>query len=80
MVISYVCLQIAAKRLLEWIKECTCNSGKPNFDAIVFNTNYSRMEIVCGKCRGVICWWPLNIEQIATLDESKNKVKPTPRG
>jgi hypothetical protein len=34
------------------------------------------MEIVCGNCYGVICWWPINIEQIATLDESKNKVKP----
>jgi hypothetical protein len=64
------------KKILAWTKECICNSGKPNFDAIEFSTNNSRMEIVCGNCRGVICWWPINIEQIAILDESKNKVKP----
>ena len=51
-------------------------TGKFHFDAIEYSTNNSRMEIVCGNCRGVICWWPINIEQISTLDESKNKVKP----
>ncbi len=72
-----LCLSIDSRqKILEWTKGCTCNSGKPNFDAIEFNTNNSRMEILCGNCSSVICWWPINTEQIATLGESKNKVKP----
>jgi hypothetical protein len=62
------------QRILEWTIECTCNSGKPSFDAIEFSTNNSKMKLVCGNCRGVICWWPINAEQIATL-ESKTKEK-----
>ena len=54
------------KRRLEWTEECTCNSGKPSFDAIEFRTNSSRMEIVCSKCHGMICWWPISTEQIAS--------------
>jgi hypothetical protein len=50
---------------LEWANECKCNSGKPNFDAIEFSPNNSRIELVCGKCHGVICWWPISTEQTA---------------
>ena len=50
---------------MQWTKECICNAGKPNFDAIEFSTNNSRIELVCGKCHGVICWWPISTEQIA---------------
>jgi hypothetical protein len=52
---------------LEWACECNCKSGKPNFDAIEFSTNNSRIEVVCGKCRGVILWWPISTEQIAPI-------------
>jgi len=52
---------------LQWAKECICNAGKTNFDVIEFNTNSSRIEIVCGKCHGVICWWPISTEQIVPL-------------
>jgi hypothetical protein len=46
-------------------------------------TNNSRIEIVCGKCYGVICWWPINTEQaLAPFDEQRTKEKslviPTP--
>lgn len=34
--------------------------GKANFDAIEFITNNLRIEIVCGKCLGVIGWWPIS--------------------
>ncbi|MGH9975150.1 MAG: hypothetical protein ACRD8Z_04855 [Nitrososphaeraceae archaeon] len=61
---------------MEWTKECTCNAGKPSFEAIEFNTNNSRMEIACGVCHCVICCWSINTEQIATLDENKTKEKP----
>jgi hypothetical protein len=37
------------------------HSGKPNFDFIEFHTAGSRIE--CGKCHGIICWWPISIEQ-----------------
>lgn len=53
------------KRILQWTKECVCNSGKPNFDAIEFSANSSKIVIVCGKCHGMICWWPIGPEQIA---------------
>jgi hypothetical protein len=48
---------------LEWANDFNCNLGKPNFDSIEFHTTSSRIEIVCGKCHGVICWWPISIEQ-----------------
>jgi len=61
---------------LQWAEECVCNSGKTNFDAIQFSTSNSRIEIVCGKCHGVICWWPISTEQIVPpLDEHKTKEK-----
>ena len=47
---------------MQWTKECICNVGKINFDAIEFSTNNSRIETVCGKCHGVICWWPISTE------------------
>jgi hypothetical protein len=52
---------------LEWINESNCNSGKPSFEAIEFSTNNSKIELVCGKCHGVICWWPINTVQPASL-------------
>jgi hypothetical protein len=60
---------------LEWTKVCICNSGKPNFDATEFSTNNSRIQLVCGKCHGVICWWPISTDQIIALDESRTKEK-----
>lgn len=61
------CLSITIRqKILEWTKECVCNSGKPDFDTIEFNTNNSRMEIVCGNCQGVICWRPISTEQIVS--------------
>ena len=30
---------------MQWTKESTCNSKKPNFDAIEFSTNNSRIEL-----------------------------------
>jgi hypothetical protein len=60
---------------LQWIEECACNSGKTNFEAIEFSTNNSRMELVCGKCHGVICWWHLSTEQIEPFDELRTKEK-----
>ncbi|MGH9974289.1 MAG: hypothetical protein ACRD8Z_00420 [Nitrososphaeraceae archaeon] len=60
---------------MEWTKECTCNAGKPSFEAIEFNSNNSRMEIVCGKCHGTICWRSINTDQISTPDENKTKEK-----
>ena len=64
------------KRILQWTKECVCNSGKPNFDAIEFSANSSKIVIVCGKCHSMICWWPISTEQIAPpLDEHRKKEK-----
>ena len=67
---------------MQWTKECICNVGKINFDAIEFSTNNSRIEIVCGKCHGVICWWPISTEQVAPFGEYRTKEKslaiPTP--
>jgi hypothetical protein len=50
---------------LEWVNECNCDSGKPNFDEIEFGADSSKMEIVCGKCHRVICWWPISTERTA---------------
>ena len=52
---------------MEWSKECVCNSGKPSFDAIEFILNSSRIKIVCGKCLGMICWWPISTQQSVPL-------------
>jgi hypothetical protein len=52
---------------MQWTKECTCNAGKTNYDAIEFSTNNSRIQLVCGICQGVICWWPISTEQIVPL-------------
>jgi hypothetical protein len=60
---------------MQWTKECTCNSGKTNFDAIEFNTNNLRMEIVCGKCHGTICWWPISTEQVVSIAAQATKEK-----
>jgi hypothetical protein len=40
--------------------------GQPNFDAIEFNANNSRMEIVCVSCHSVICWWPISTGQVVS--------------
>jgi hypothetical protein len=48
---------------MQWTNECFCNLGKPSFDAIGFITKNSKIEIVCNKCLGVICWWPISTEQ-----------------
>lgn len=47
--------------------ECNCNSEKPNFDVIEFSTNNSRIELACGKCHGVICWWSISTIQTFSL-------------
>jgi hypothetical protein len=52
---------------LEWVNECNCNSGKPNFDETEFGANSSRIEIACSRCHAVICWWPISTEQTAPL-------------
>jgi hypothetical protein len=39
----------------------------PIHDAIEFNTNNSRIELLCGKCHGVICWWPISTIQTSSL-------------
>lgn len=46
---------------------CVCNSGKPNFDSIEFIVKNSRLQVVCGKCLDIICWWPISIEQIVPV-------------
>ena len=51
---------------MEWIEECNCNSGKPSFDAIEFILNSSKLKIVCCKCLGLICWWPLSTQQVVS--------------
>ena len=63
------------QRIMQWTKECTCNSGKTNFGAIKFLTNSSRIEIVCGKCHGVICWLPISTERFVPRDKHKTKEK-----
>ena len=66
---------------MQWTKGCICNSGKTNFDAIEFSTNSSRIELFCGKCHGIICWWPINIEQITPFSghgiKERSLVTPT---
>ena len=59
---------------LQWV-----NSGNTNFDAIKFNTNNSRIEIVCGKCYNVICCCPINTEQVLVPfgEQQKSLVIPT---
>ena len=37
------------KRILQWTKECVCNSGKPNFDAIEFGANSSKIVVWYGR-------------------------------
>lgn len=54
-------------------KECICNAGKMRFDAIEFGTKSSRIEIICGKCRGIICWWLINTEQFVPLASHRTK-------
>ena len=66
MVISLVCILVRQKKL-QWTEECNCNSGKTNFDSIEFHTTSSKLEIVCGKCHGVICWWPISTEQVVPM-------------
>jgi hypothetical protein len=64
---------------LQWVNECICNSGKPNFDQIEFGFNNSRIELLCGKCHGMICWWPISTEQIvpiAALGTKKSSAIP----
>lgn len=64
------CLSITiGQKILQWTKECICNSGKTSFDTLEFSTNNSRIALVCVKCRGVICWWPISTEQAAPSDE-----------
>ena len=58
---------------MQWTEECVCNSGRPNFDLIEFSTNSSRIEILCGKCHCVICWWPISIVQVMALDKQRIK-------
>jgi hypothetical protein len=48
---------------MQWTEECLCNLGKPNFDVVEFNTTRSRIELLCGKCHSMICWWPISTEQ-----------------
>jgi hypothetical protein len=68
------CLSIDSRqKILEWTKECTCNFGKPNFEAIEFNTNNSRMEIVCGACHSIICWWPISTEQVVPISDHRTQ-------
>ena len=65
---------------MQWVAERICNSGKPNFDQIEFSLNNSRIEIVCGKCHGTICWWPISTEQIvpvAARGTKKSSAIPT---
>jgi hypothetical protein len=52
---------------LEWANECICNSGKPNFNSIEFIVKNSKIEIICGKCLGTICWWPISTEQVVPV-------------
>ena len=60
---------------MQWTKEFVCSSGKPNFDSLEFSTNSSRIELLCGKCHRMICWWPISTEQIMTLDKQRSKEK-----
>ena len=73
MVICYVRLYIIEIKVLQWAKDCICNAGKMCFDAIEFGTKSSRIEIICGKCRGIICWWLINTEQFMPLASCTTK-------
>jgi hypothetical protein len=46
-----------------------------NFDAIEFSTNSSRIQLICGKCHRMICWWPISTEHIMLPDERRPKEK-----
>jgi hypothetical protein len=48
---------------------------KAKFDLMEFSTNNSKIELVCGKCHGVICWWHISTEQIPLLDQDRTKVR-----
>jgi hypothetical protein len=77
-----LCLSIInwTEKLMQSTKECICNSGKTNFDAIEFNTNSSRIEVVCGKCHGVVCWWPISTDQTVSKtahETQKSSAIPT---
>lgn len=68
--VNILCLSIINWLIeLQWTKECICNSGKTSFDAIEFSTNNSRIALICGKCHGVVCWWPISTEQAAQSEE-----------
>jgi hypothetical protein len=70
---------IILDRELQWTEECNCNSGKPNFDVIEFSTTNSRIELVCGKCHCVICWWPISTEQTSpSAAHGTKKSSPIP--
>jgi hypothetical protein len=58
---------------MEWTEECNCDSGKPSFDAIEFILNSSKLKIVCDKCLGMICWWPISTKQSATMATHRTK-------
>ena len=58
---------------MEWIKECICNAGKTNFDAIEFSTNNSRIQIICGICHGMVCWWSISTDQIVSTAAAGTK-------
>jgi hypothetical protein len=82
MIISHVGLLLMGK-ILEWSKECICNSEKTCFDAIEFGTNSSRIELLCGKCNGLICWWPISTEQVfpmAARGTKKSSAVPVEMG
>ncbi len=63
------------KGILNWTKECICNSDKTSFDAIEFRTNSLGIELLCTKCHGIICWWHISTEQIVPLNDLWNKEK-----
>jgi hypothetical protein len=64
---------VKEKKKLEWANGCVCNLGEPNFDSMEFHTTSSRIEIVCGKCLSIICWWPINTEQGVPLSAPRTK-------
>lgn len=61
---------------MQWAKQCICNSGRMCFDAIEFGTKSTRIELFCGKCHGMICWWPISTEQVVPpLERHRTKDK-----
>jgi hypothetical protein len=43
---------------MPWSEDCICNRGMTNSKAIeFFKIGGSRIELRCGRCKGLLGWW-----------------------